>query len=387
MKIKNGRCIILKKNNADKKTRAAEEAAVCSAEVNHDHNSHDHHDHHEHSDSVPADKHDGNGACSGHEHSHKPADGHAHTHSHAEGSSHKNIFAAFILNLTFVIIELAGGLLTNSFAILSDAVHDMGDCLAIGCAWVLERKSKKAPKGSYTYGYRRYSVISALVTALVLVAGSVLVISSAVEKIINPGELNAKGMIIIAVIGVLVNGAAVLKTHSGKGVNERMISLHMLEDVLGWVVVLIGSVCIWLFDLPIIDPILSVCVAIFVLYHAIKNVCEVMSVLLEKAPTAFDEGKLRESLSADEHIVDIHHVHVWTLDGENMLATMHAVVESGLASEEMHAVKEHIRSECAELGIGHVTIEIDDEGEACGDCSCRIHEMSTGGGHHHHHHH
>ena len=332
-----------------------------------------------------------NEECHGHEHEHSCEHGcecgHDHAHTHSDSSSHRNIFTAFMLNLTFVVIELIGGLVTNSFAILSDAVHDAGDCLAIGCAWVLEKRSKKAPAGSYTYGYRRYSVISALVTALVLIVGSVLVISSAVERIISPEEINAKGMLLIAVVGIFFNGIAVIKTHSGSGVNERMISLHMLEDVLGWAVVLIGSICIWLFDMPIIDPILSVCVAVFVLYHAIRNVCEVLSVLLEKAPSTFDENKLRQHLADDERLLGIHHIHVWTLDGENMLATMHAIVPDGISAEENSAVKQHIRSECTEMGIGHVTIELETESEQCADCDCRIHELSSSGGHHHHHHH
>lgn len=352
-------------------------------ELEHNHN-HEHEHIHEHSHA-----HEHN-----HEHDHIHEHGHeyGHEHNHAAeraegGSARKNILAAFLLNLFFIIIEVLGGLYTNSYAILSDAVHDAGDCMAIGLAWLLERRSGKAPEGAYTYGYRRYSVISALVTALVLVAGSVLVLTSSIERIMNPQEINAPGMTLIAILGVVINGAAMLKTRAGSGVNERTISLHMLEDVLGWVVVLAGSVFIRIFDLPIIDPILSVLVALFILYHAVKNVREVLSVLLEKAPAEFEEEALKKALSEDERILDLHHIHVWSLDGENLLATMHAVIPDGCSADEIRSIKEHIREECRHFRIGHVTIETDTPSENCTDCECEVHKLVSEGGHHHHHHH
>ncbi|HAZ19495.1 MAG TPA: cation transporter, partial [Clostridiales bacterium] len=164
------------------------------------------------------------------------------THEH---KASKHILVAFLLNLSFVFIEIIGGIYTNSIAILSDAVHDFGDCLALGCAWILEKVSEKKPDDHYTFGYKRYSLLSALITAVVLVAGAAAVIYSSVLRWMEPVEIKAKGMLIIAVLGVLVNGVAVLKTSRGHGANEKAISLHMLEDVLGWVAILVGSLLIW----------------------------------------------------------------------------------------------------------------------------------------------
>ena len=161
----------------------------------------------------------------------------------------KNIFIAFILNLSFSIFELLGGLYTGSIAILTDSIHDFGDAISIGVSYFLEKKSKKKPNNKYTYGYLRYSVFGSIITTTILFVGSALVIFESIKRILNPVEINYTGMLILAIIGVIVNIIATYTTREGDSLNQKAVNLHMLEDVLGWVVVLIGSITSFLIDL------------------------------------------------------------------------------------------------------------------------------------------
>ena len=292
----------------------------------------------------------------------------------------KNILIAFILNLTFAIFEFFGGLFTNSVAILSDAIHDIGDALSIGICYFLEKKSKKEPDEKYTYGYRRYSVLGATITTSILLVGSILIIINAINRIINPVEINYNGMIIFAVFGVLVNFIAAYFTKEGDSINQKAVNLHMLEDVLGWLVVLIGAVIMKFTDIKIIDPIMSILVAIFILIHSLKNLKAILDLFLEKIPTNISIDEIKEHLLKINGVKDVHHIHIWSIDGYNNYATMHIVTQS-----ENTNLKKEVREELEEHGISHVTIEIESENEECSDIKCHIKENNNC--HHHHHHH
>ena len=296
----------------------------------------------------------------------------------------KNILIAFILNFAFSIFEFIGGIFTGSVAIISDAVHDLGDALGIGCSYFLERKSKKQPDEKYTYGYARYSVIGGAITTIILLVGSILVIYNAISRIIFPTEISYDGMIIFAIVGVIVNLCAVYFTRDGDSINQRSVNLHMLEDVLGWAVVLIGAIFMRFTDVAIIDPIMSIGVATIILINALKNLKEVVDVFLEKAPKSIDVNQIKEHLCEIDGVIDVHHIHVWSLDGQNGYATMHVVATGDLVS-----IKEQIRQELAEHGIGHTTIETEGEDERCNStvCSVEYNKNFTAGHHHHHHHH
>jgi len=293
----------------------------------------------------------------------------------------KNILIAFILNLAFSILEFIGGAFTNSVAIISDSVHDMGDAMSIGISYFLEKKSKKKPDEKHTYGYIRYSVLGSTITTVILLVGSILVIYNSILRIINPVEINYDGMIIFAIVGVIINFAAAYFTREGDSLNQKSVNLHMLEDVLGWVVVLIGAILMRIFDITYIDPILSICVAIFILVNAYKNFKSILDVFLEKTPNNIDISELKEHLNEIDEVIDVHHIHVWSMDGFTHFATMHVT-----AKENSKEVKDKIRDELKEHGIGHVTIELESENENCCSKNCVI-EANTEGHHHHHHHH
>lgn len=293
----------------------------------------------------------------------------------------RNILVAFILNFTFSIIEFIGGAVTGSVAIISDAVHDMGDAASIGAAFFLERKSRKQPDATYTYGYGRYSVMGGLITTLILLVGSVSVIINAVNRIFHPVEINYNGMIIFAVLGAAMNLAAAWFTREGDSINQKAVNLHMLEDVLGWVVVLVGAVIMRFTDLFIIDPLMSIGVAVFILINAWGNLKEVLSLFLVKIPNDIEVGEIREHICEIDGVEDVHHIHIWSLDGRSNYATMHVVTDA-----DGHEIKEKIRDELKEHGIGHATLELESVGEHCHEEECHVHH-EEGHGHHHHHHH
>ena len=199
-------------------------------------------------------------------------------------SSKKNIFIAFLLNLCFAVFEFFGGIFTGSVAIISDAVHDLGDASSIGIAYFLEKKSAKQPDETHTYGYKRYSVLGSVITTCILLVGSVLVVYNAILRLISPVEIRYNGMIIFAVVGVIVNLLASFVTREGKSLNQKAVNLHMLEDVLGWAVVLIGAVVMRFTNWVWMDPVMSIGVAIFIFIHAVLGLKEGLDLFLVKTP-------------------------------------------------------------------------------------------------------
>lgn len=294
----------------------------------------------------------------------------------------KNILIAFILNLAFSIFELIGGALTNSVAIISDAIHDIGDAISIGISYFLERKSKKQPDEKYTFGYARYSVIGSVITTLILLFGSAMVIYNAANRIFNPVEINYNGMIIFAVIGTVVNFGAAYFTKDGDSLNQKAVNLHMLEDVLGWLVVLIGAIVMRFTDISIIDPIMSIAVALFIFINAIKNLKRALDLFLEKTPQGISVEEIKEHVSEIEGVIDVHHIHIWSMDGHNNYASMHIVTDA-----DAQKVKAEIREELKEHGIGHVTLELESSDEDCHEEHCHVEYEASAGHHHHHHHH
>ena len=291
----------------------------------------------------------------------------------------KNILIAFILNLSFSIFEFFGGLFTNSVAILSDSIHDFGDAVSIGISYFMERKSKKKANNKYTYGYIRYSVLGGVITTTILLVGSILVIIGAVKRIINPVEVKYNGMIILAIIGVILNFIAAYVTREGDSINQKAVNLHMLEDVLGWIVVLIGAIVMNFTDIKIIDPIISIGVALFILINSLKNLKQVLDLFLEKTPNDIDIEELKNHLLKINGVDDIHHIHVWSIDGYNNYATMHIVSKS----KNISNIKKEIREELEEHNICHAILETEDE--ICDDKECHVHLKNNE--HHHHHHH
>jgi cobalt-zinc-cadmium efflux system protein len=286
----------------------------------------------------------------------------AHDHHH---HSTKNIKVAFWLNFTFTIIEIVGGFYTNSIAILSDALHDLGDTLALGLAWFLDKFSKKKRDQRYSYGYGRFSLLAAFINGLILMVGSVFILYEAIPRLFNPIQPNAEGMILLAIGGVFFNGVAVLRLKSGKTQNEKIVSWHLMEDVLGWVAVLIGSIIMKYYDVPIIDALLSIGFTIFIFYNVFKNFITTVRIFLQAKPDNVNENNLVESVLQLAQIKSVHDTHLWSIDGEKVVFTLHVVVGKSLNSDQIIELKKSIREMSKLHSIDHITVEVEYEDEEC----------------------
>jgi len=193
--------------------------------------------------------------------------GQNHHHNH----SNKNLKIAFFLNLAFTIVEVIAGFYVNSIAILADAIHDAGDSLSLGTAWYLQKKSNKAPNKKYSYGYRRFSLLGALINCTILIGGAIYAIIESIERFIQPTIPDAQGMMWFAFLGILVNGYAAWKLSTGKSINEKVVSWHLVEDVLGWIAILIVAIVIQFKEIAYLDPLLSLLITIYILWNSIKN--------------------------------------------------------------------------------------------------------------------
>ncbi len=323
----------------------------------HDHHHHEGHDHHDHD--------------------HPQAQHHGH-HHHGGGHHHGavgNLKVAFFLNLGFTILEIFGGIFTNSMAILSDALHDFGDSIALGLAWYLEGVAGKESDRAYSYGYRRFSVLGAFINSVVLIVGAVFILRNTIPRLLHPEASDAKGMIVFALIGIAVNGAAVLRLQKGTTLNERVVALHLLEDVLGWVAILVGSIVMLFADVPILDPILSLGIMAYVLINVFRNLGKSFRIFLQGTPAQLVPAEIESKIRALEGVEDVHDLHLWTLDGEYNVATLHVVVAGPMGLEGTEVVKKRVRSRLKELEIKHATIEIEGVDTDCEleDCAEHTH--------------
>ncbi|MFW5885659.1 MAG: cation diffusion facilitator family transporter [Halanaerobium sp.] len=294
---------------------------------------------------------------------------HPHEHDH---SAVGNIKFAFFLNLSFSIIEIIGGLLTNSMAILSDALHDLGDSISLAVSWYLENFAQKGADEDFSYGYARFSLLGALINSLVLILGSFFILSEVIPRILNPQIVHPEGMLFLAIIGITVNGISVLKLRGGSSLNKEVVSWHLMEDLLGWSAVLVVSIILIFKSIPVLDPLLSLLINIYILYNVISKLKRVLSIFLQGVPGEIDINTLQQKVVEQTAALAVHHTHVWTLEGEKNFLSTHLVVSNQINREEIIALKTKVKNLLAEEGIDHVTVEIEYENEECESKDCRI---------------
>ncbi|MEM8673829.1 MAG: cation diffusion facilitator family transporter [Cyanobacteria bacterium P01_G01_bin.67] len=290
--------------------------------------------------------------------------GHNHNHNHSHQIT-KDIKLAFFLNLSFAILEIFGGLWTNSLAIVSDAVHDLGDSVSLGLAWYLEKYSNKTSDLAFSYGYRRLSSLAALINTLILFIGSLYVITQAIPRVLNPEPTNAQGMILFAALGIAVNGLAMLRLAKTSSLNGRVVAWHLLEDALGWFAVLIVSVALLFTNFYLLDPILSILIAVYVFYNAIANLRQTLLLFLQVVPENIDLHQLETSITALDKVDSLHHTHVWSLDGEHHVLTTHIVIENNTTREQILGIKGAIKHLGDSLHLEHITVEVEYLNEHC----------------------
>ncbi len=291
---------------------------------------------------------------------------HTHSHDHSHGKAVdfrsrdqavKNIKVVFFINILFSIIEVIFGLLFNSVAILADAVHDFGDAVSVGLAWFFQQYSTKEANTEFSFGHQRFSLLGALITAIVLLVGSVVVLTQSIPRIFNPEEVNAEGMFFLAIFAIILNGYAAYRLSKGTSKNESVLNLHMLEDVLGWVGVLIMSVVVRFTDWYILDPIFSVAISIFIFVRTLPIFISTVKIFLEGVPEGVDIDELQNNILNIDEVHAVSHLHVWTIDGEEnaMTVTIFVSTEDPYRIEE---IKNQIRLLTKGLNISHSTIEI-----------------------------
>lgn len=287
----------------------------------------------------------------------------ATNHSHSHDNS--NIKIAFFINLGFTLLEIVGGLMTNSIAILSDALHDLGDSVSLGMAWYLEQYSQKEHSSRFSYGYGRFSLLGAFINAVVLIIGSLFILSEAIPRLLTPEHSNAAGMVGFAVIGIAVNGAAVFRLRHERTMNAQVVAWHLLEDVLGWVAVLVVGITLLFVDIHILDPILSILITLYVLYNVIGNLKKTLQLFLQATPENIDLAQIEQKLAAVNGVKSTHHTHIWSLDGEHHVLTTHLVVDQNASKDDIVQIKAEGKAVVKELDLEHLTVEVEFENEDC----------------------
>lgn len=289
----------------------------------------------------------------------------SHHHHHHHNQSGKNLKIAFFLNLGFTILEFFGGIYVNSVAIMSDAVHDLGDSLSLGTAWYLDRKSHKEADDKYSFGYKRFSLLGALINSIVLIGGSIYVISEAIGRLFEPQPSDAQGMIVFAIIGVLVNGYAAWKLSSGNSLNEKTVSWHLMEDVLGWVAVLIVAIVLNFTDNQYLDPALSILITLYILYNVVLRLKETLYIFLQGVPKEIKTEKIKKDILKINNIASLHHTHIWSLEGENHVFSAHIKLKNISDFEELINIKKQVKSVLKDYHFDHYTIETELDSETC----------------------
>jgi cobalt-zinc-cadmium efflux system protein len=285
--------------------------------------------------------------------------------AHHHHTSGKNLKVAFLLNLSFAIVEVFGGLLTNSIAIISDALHDFGDSLSLGLAWYLDKKSRKGASETYSFGYERFSLLGALINSVVLIVGAIFIVSEAIERLQNPELSNAKGMILFALIGIAVNGYAAYRLEGGKSLNEKVVKWHLLEDVLGWAAILIAAIILLFKDIPYIDPVLSILITAYILFNVGKRLKETLHIFLQGVPVGVDVNKIEEQLRELVNVESLHHTHIWSLDGEHHVFSTHLKLRNIEKFDQIMDVKQEAKDILEQYDFEHYTIETELSEENC----------------------
>ena len=292
----------------------------------------------------------------------------AHDHHHSHDHSTGKIRIAFFINLGFSIIELIGGLYTNSVAILSDALHDLGDSMSLGVSWYFQKVARKGRNKEFSYGYRRFSVLGAVINSLVLVVGSILILTEAIPRLFDPATPDAQGMIYLAIGGIIANGLAAYKLHGGHSLNERAVYLHLLEDVLGWVATLIAAIIMLYKDWPMVDALLAIFISVFILFNVYKNLSKALKIILQGTPEEVNPKRIDELLREIPKVKSTHDCHIWSMDGQYHILSIHLVVEKYNNLAELSAIKSQAKELLRHEHIDHATIEFETEDEKCEPC-------------------
>lgn len=292
------------------------------------------------------------------------------------------VWLVFLLNSVFAMIEFISGGIFHSSAVLADAVHDTGDALAIGLSALLESISNRKEDSHYTLGYKRFSLLGALVTAVILMTGSMMVLLENISKLFHPQVVNSQGMLWIGVIAIVINVIASLIVEKGKTKNESILSLHFLEDTLGWLAVILMAIILRFTDWYILDPLLSLAISLFILSKAIPRFWSTLKIFLDAVPEGVDIEQVKSDLEQLDHVASVNQLNLWTMDGLEKNAIIHVCLEH---VKHMEVCKESIRTILKDCGFQNITIEVDADVATHQAHKRNIEDLEAGQSHHHHH--
>ena len=292
------------------------------------------------------------------------------------------VWLVFLLNSVFAMIEFVSGGIFHSSAVLADAVHDTGDALAIGLSALLESISNREEDSRYTLGYKRFSLLGALVTAVILMTGSMMVLLENISKLFHPQVVNSQGMFWIGVIAIVINVIASLIVEKGKTKNESILSLHFLEDTLGWLAVILMAIILRFTDWYILDPLLSLAISLFILSKAIPRFWSTLKIFLDAVPEGVDIQKIKSDLEQLDHVSSVNQLNLWTMDGLEKNAIIHVCLEH---VKHMEVCKESIRDLLKDCGFQNVTIEVDADVATHQAHKRHMAELEANRNHGHHH--
>ena len=290
------------------------------------------------------------------------------------------VWVAFFLNLSYAIVEFIAGGIFGSSAVLADSIHDLGDAIAIGISAFLETISNREEDRQYTLGYKRFSLLGALVTAVILITGSILVILENITKLLNPQPVNDEGVLWLGIIAVSINVLASLVVRKGKTKNESILSLHFLEDTLGWLAVILMAIILRFTDWYILDPLLSLVISIFILTKALPRFWSALKIFLDAVPDGVETGDLAKDLEALTNVKSVNQLSIWSMDGLENNALVHICIKDW---EQMMETKEAVRQLLEERGVQNITIEVDTSQSNHAQHKRRVTDLEQHHGHHH----
>ena len=278
------------------------------------------------------------------------------THHHHKKAG-QNLAFVFFMNLAFNIIVVIGAVSTNSMAILSDFIHDLSDTISIALAWFLERVAQKDVSDKYSYGYQRFSILGAVIISIFVIIMAFVILSEAIPRLFAPEGVDAEGMLVIAIIGIIFKSISVYRLHRGETFNERAILFHQLGDVFEWIAILVLSIILMFWDgAQYLDPFVSIGIAFWLIFNLGRNLIKSIQVLLQKTPDNFDVDEFKELISQIDGVNAIEDFHIWSLDGIDSVMTLKVDVDFG---NDVEKIKEDIYGISKRYHVVDITIELE----------------------------
>ncbi len=274
---------------------------------------------------------------------------------HHHRKAGENLAFVFFMNLAFNIIVIVGGLATNSMAILADCIHDMSDTISIAFAWLLERVAQKDSTDSYSYGYQRFSILGAVIISVFVIVMAFVILQEAIPRLFAPQSVDAGGMLMVAIVGIIFKAISVHRLHKGETFNEKAILFHQLGDVFEWVAILVLSLVLMFWKgAPYLDPFVSIGIALWLIVNLGRNLYKSVEVLLQKTPNSFDVEEFKTSILRIEGVKGIDDFHIWSLDGIDSVLTLKVVLDDFSSRDK---IKKQIYTIASKYHIVDITIE------------------------------